>query len=159
AEDLGDKYVLLHPTAQSARPLEDIENAALAKYLQDENIPTARAVHWGHLRLPNGQIARSYWKEKGKVEDLRMARNVKATVHAKPDFAEIQFYFRFQGNLEDDQAEPETLAMVSRYSKPDAQLLKDSFGTVISCKYQGADNLAVIPVKDIKSVVGMVPHS
>ncbi|KAF9059360.1 hypothetical protein BDP27DRAFT_1431457 [Rhodocollybia butyracea] len=102
AEDLGDKYVLLH---QSARRLEDIKNAALAKYLLDGNIPTALST--------------------GVVSVCPMIQ----AVNAKPDFAEIQFYFRFQGNLEDDQAEPETLAMVSRYSKPDAQLLEDSFGT------------------------------
>ena len=36
---------------------------------------------WAQLSLPNGQIARSYWKEKDKqVERVRMARHVKECV-------------------------------------------------------------------------------
>lgn len=49
--------------------------------------------------------------------------------------------------------------MVSRYSKADEGLLKESFGTLISCQYQGVDDLVVYPIKDIRSVVAMVPHS
>jgi hypothetical protein len=76
ARDLGDKYVLLHPTAPTAQSLEDSENRALADYLGEEEV-SSHAVHWGRLRLPNGQIACSYWKEKRQTQGLRTARNVK----------------------------------------------------------------------------------
>jgi hypothetical protein len=38
-------------------------------------------VRWARLRLPNGQIARSAWKEKLKAtKDVWMARNVKVFI-------------------------------------------------------------------------------
>ena len=48
--------------------------------------------------------------------------------------------------------------MVSVYSRPDADLLRQSSNTLWSCMYRGKEALEVIPVKDIGSVVAMVPH-
>ena len=49
-----------------------------------------------------------------------------------------------------------TLAMVSLYSSPHMGLLKQSYYTVLSCTH--LDNVTVVDVKSIVSVVAMVPH-
>ena len=48
--------------------------------------------------------------------------------------------------------------MVSLYSAPDRDLLAKSSNTLWSCRYQGANALRIIDVKDIKAVVAMIPH-
>ncbi|KAJ6524622.1 hypothetical protein DFH09DRAFT_937130 [Mycena vulgaris] len=105
---------------------------------------------WAHLRLPNGQIARSGWKEKHKpLKNVRMARNVKASNSISPlEIAEVEFYFC----TKDGHA----LALASLYSRPEEELLRDSYKTVWSCQRTG--KLTVINVRYIKSVVAMVPH-
>jgi hypothetical protein len=50
------------------------------------------------------------------------------------------------------------LALVSIYSKPDADLLRVSHDTLWSCEYCGDLALKFIDVKSIKSVIAMVPH-
>ncbi|KAF9061585.1 hypothetical protein BDP27DRAFT_1235012 [Rhodocollybia butyracea] len=153
--DLGDDYALLCPKAEHMRDLEECENRAVARYIDGDknNVKEVEVVQWGRARLPNGQIARLWWKEKGQFTNIHMARNVKIQQNTDeiPTFGEVQFYFCWGAE--------ETLAMVSRYSKADESLLKDSFGTLISCQYQGAEDIVVYPIKDIKSVVAMVPHS
>jgi hypothetical protein len=43
---------------------------------------TLKLSRWARLNLPNGQIARSLWKEKEKSSDkLRQARNIKVMSH------------------------------------------------------------------------------
>lgn len=49
--------------------------------------------------------------------------------------------------------------MVSLYSRPDADLLSASSGTLWSCKHQGGVAVVVVNVKDIEAVVAVVPHS
>ena len=62
--------------------MSDYEKDALLKYLEniqdidDEWQPMV--TKWARLRLPNGQIARSAWKEKEKAK-VRIARNVKVS--------------------------------------------------------------------------------
>ena len=43
-------------------------------------------IRWARLRLPNGQIARSSWKEKLKSADsqVRTARNIKVSTASLP---------------------------------------------------------------------------
>jgi hypothetical protein len=84
AKDLGDGYVLLRARDRTARQISSSECQALQKYLEEthernnvlENwVP--KILRWARLRLPNGQVARSAWKEKLKpLEKVRMARNV-----------------------------------------------------------------------------------
>ncbi|KIK51956.1 hypothetical protein GYMLUDRAFT_64553 [Collybiopsis luxurians FD-317 M1] len=138
ARDLGDNYILLHPTAQTSQILDERESAALARYLEEENIPTAHVVHWAHLCLPNGQITHLFWQEHRKTENVWMACNVKTQADAdmKPEFNEVQFYFQFSRDIDNNTTPLEILAMVSRYSEADQNLCKQSFGTVILCKYQ-----------------------
>ena len=52
-----------------------------------------------------------------------------------------------------------TLAVVSSYSEPHADLITASHGAFVSCQYLGDDALVVIEVSCIESVVAMVPHS
>ena len=68
-------------------------------------------------------------------------------------FGEVLYYFRCkrQGNVL-------SLAVLAAYSEPDVDLLAASHGTFISCKYLGDDNVQVIDVSRIQSVVAMVPH-
>lgn len=49
--------------------------------------------------------------------------------------------------------------MVSLYSPPNEDLLRKSFNTLYSCSYTGQENLRVVNVKTIKSVVAVIPHS
>lgn len=77
AVDIGDGYVLLrkrerypiYPTGQHA--------LAISTFLRHgQQLPRIRK--WARLRLPNGQTARSSWREKLKpLEKTRMSHNVK----------------------------------------------------------------------------------
>ena len=89
--DLGNDYVLLRAQDQM-RSMRKCEAEALITYLTDQchiNILTATSgsspedwcpniARWARLRLPNGQIARSRWKEAVKpLDKIRISRNVK----------------------------------------------------------------------------------
>jgi hypothetical protein len=80
---LGNGYVLLRAREDTARFMKDAESQVLKLYLQDicgVNTPqnwSPKIARWARLRLPNGQVARSAWKEKLRpLEKVRMARNV-----------------------------------------------------------------------------------
>jgi hypothetical protein len=89
AKDIGDGYVLLRAMGKGVYRLRDCEVDALSLYLSDteategENGPESlclSVIQWARLRLPNGQVARSAWKEKLKpLERIRTARNVKVS--------------------------------------------------------------------------------
>jgi hypothetical protein len=46
---------------------------------------------------------------------------------------------------------------MSTYSPPDLELLRYSYETIWACRYQGAEGLCVVDVRDIHSVVAVVP--
>lgn len=48
-------------------------------------------------------------------------------------------------------------ALVSVWSEPDLGMLQDSFNTIYSCVYTDQTDMRVIDVKEIVSVVAMVP--
>ena len=92
--DIGDGYVLLRAKERTGRLSTEIPEYPLIKvYLeqaerQHGNILgdgiqpqpefKVRIPRWARLRLPNGQIARSAWKEKSRsFKDSRRARCVK----------------------------------------------------------------------------------
>ena len=62
-------------------------------------------------------------------------------------FAEVQYYFRKR---------QQAYAMVKKYSNRDEQMYQESSGTIWSCRRQ--DQLTVLNVTCILSVVAMVPH-
>jgi hypothetical protein len=67
-------------------------------------------------------------------------------------YGEVQYFF--QATVHNCT---KTLALQSTYSPPDQELLRRSFNTLWTCRYQGAEALRVIDVTDIHSVVAMVP--
>lgn len=84
SKDLGDGYVLLRAKDKASRNIPDCEKNTLITYLNDTHnlslsddwCPTI--TRWARLRLPNGQVARSTWKENLKpINKVRMARNIK----------------------------------------------------------------------------------
>ena len=72
----------------------------------------------------------------------------------EPEFAEVQYYFQMIV-----KKVTRTLALVSKYPSPDAELLEESFSTLWAFKKQILDNevLTVIDVKDIVSVICVAP--
>jgi hypothetical protein len=92
AKDIGGGYILLRAMEQTSYRLRNCEADALGVYLVNTageyppNDWCPSIIRWARLRLPNGQIARSAWKEKLKpLEKLRIARNVKVC-HTVPVF-------------------------------------------------------------------------
>ncbi len=85
AKVLGDGYILLRAMDRTARALIGPERLALKQFLlefgvevDDEEV--LKVTKWSRLRLPNGQNARSAWKEKLKpLHKVRMSRNVKVS--------------------------------------------------------------------------------
>ena len=84
ASDLGEGYVLLRARDRYQRTMKANEAIALKKYLQNFHFLalgegwTPKITRWARLRLPNGQVARSQWKEALKpINKIRTARNVK----------------------------------------------------------------------------------
>lgn len=83
SRDLGNGYVLLTAMDSASRAVNNVEASAFRRYLasigqtRDENwVP--HITRWSRVRLPNGQVARSNWKESLKpLYKLRSARNVK----------------------------------------------------------------------------------
>jgi hypothetical protein len=84
AIDLGQGYVLLRAQDRYNRLMRPQEADALLRYLGstvgDSSVSgwCPKVTRWARLRLPNGQVARSRWKESLKpLGKLRTARNVK----------------------------------------------------------------------------------
>ncbi|RDB26701.1 hypothetical protein Hypma_005263 [Hypsizygus marmoreus] len=163
--NIGNGYILLRAIDSCARDITRAEGDALMEFLeqdvacQAEDIPHGwkpRVVRWSRLRLPNGQVARSEWKEsEKKTVNLRSARNVKIRHNQRLEFGEVQYYFRFDITSEVTR----TLAMISLYSRPDLDLLRKSSNTLWSCRHQGVAGLVVVEARSIEAVVAMAPHS
>jgi hypothetical protein len=82
AADLGGGYALLRAMDTTSRNVRLCEHHTIVTYLEANGgtltRDTASVIRWAHLHLPNGQIARSRWKESLKaLENLRISRNVK----------------------------------------------------------------------------------
>ena len=85
AIDLGQGYILLRARDRYERLMRPQEAGALLRYLgsRPDSASTnadwcPKVTRWARLRLPNGQVARSLWKEALKpLGKLRTARNVK----------------------------------------------------------------------------------
>lgn len=78
---LGEDFVLLRARDEFRHRIEGEAALAIRTYLECHNGPmpgTVSLARWARLRLPNGQIARSAWKELRKpLNKVRMARNAK----------------------------------------------------------------------------------
>jgi hypothetical protein len=91
SKDLGDGYVLLRARDEWLHKIDGDAAAAIRKFLKAQDATGELTLkRWARLRLPNGQIARSAWKEKQKpLKNVRMARNVKVG-------GKFKFYCRCQ---------------------------------------------------------------
>jgi len=70
--DLGDGYLLLWPKDHKPYRLSPAEWEALNTFysgLPNAGITRRYIYRWGRLRIPNGQTARSYWKEVIRVSN------------------------------------------------------------------------------------------
>ena len=75
--DLGDGYVLLRKHAKHPIIPHGDEAMAILHFL-DHGYALPCITKWAWLHLPNGQIARSAWREKLRLPDqIRVSRNVK----------------------------------------------------------------------------------
>lgn len=89
ARDLGDGYVLLTAVDSIGRPVRDCEAEAIRNYIVDAggHVPAGRPVYvkrWARVRLPNGQVARTLWKESSKPPNrCRTSRNVKVSYSSR----------------------------------------------------------------------------
>ncbi|TBU22478.1 hypothetical protein BD311DRAFT_742970 [Dichomitus squalens] len=151
AVDLGDRWVLMHPTARTAKLVPDINAIALHAYLTKKavRVPEAwrpRLTKWGQLRLPNGQVARTAWKEcEGERRGHPVHRSRMVTLKDNR-FAEVQYFFRLKRMLEDGGTDDVdmTLAMVSLFMPLDAAILRNTYGVLMVCQYQGDASRKVI---------------
>ncbi|KAJ7761393.1 hypothetical protein B0H16DRAFT_1312217, partial [Mycena metata] len=147
--DLGDGYVLLRAKDRFRHIICGAAGRAIRTYLESRNdgpmTGTLSVARWARLQLPNGQIARSAWKEgKRPLNKVRMARNVKFFSVPTHHFGEIQFFFRA---LVDGV--PEVFALLDHYSDPDEEILTKSYKTIWLCDHGQGKFLIVIPVKTI----------
>jgi len=87
-------YILLGPKDNKPYDLSPAEQAVLALYqdtLLDHVAPTERSIHrWGRLRLPNGQLARSRWKEVDRSSKLARTDRI-----LKVDSIQLTYNFNF----------------------------------------------------------------
>ncbi|KAI6109372.1 hypothetical protein EDD16DRAFT_1487121 [Pisolithus croceorrhizus] len=166
---LSNGYILLAKRDKRLTTLRGAEATVVSDYLNLPHAPRIR--RWVHLRLLNGQIARSEFQELQKSpEEIRMARNVKIVLNGRDRIAEVRYYARLvihaaDNNSDDDEElnAPDQLAfdnvtLVTLYSDPHPQLLEHSYGVVASCTKLGEASLQAIQISAIQSVVAMVPH-
>jgi len=147
--NIGNGYILLRPRDRSAVQLEGFERNAINNIL---NITNVR--RWGRLRLANGQVARSLFSEQRRMTgDQRISRNVKILLDGVIRFAEVQYYV----SVLNEENVPQHCALVSLYGLPNEELLEASFNTLRACEYKGQNDLQVIPLSSIITVVSMQP--
>ncbi|CDO72543.1 hypothetical protein BN946_scf184983.g26 [Trametes cinnabarina] len=159
AYDLGEGYVLLRAFDSRQWAVPPAESLAIHSYMNKSGhpmmgtwLPLVR--RWARLRLPNGQIARTAWKEcvlESRGRALRRARMVKLT-GTPSRFVEVQYFF-----LMDIGGARRALAMVAPFSPPDAGILAESENTLLACTPPGADQREVLDVADLAAVIAMVP--
>ncbi|KAI0364295.1 hypothetical protein BV20DRAFT_956494 [Pilatotrama ljubarskyi] len=171
ALDLDGGYVLMHARDQRCRYLDAPDSTALTTFLEGKGVEvrTWRPLiwKWARVRLPNGQIARTAWKEcagEKRGNAVRRSRMVKVRLehlccisraHLKDDrFAEVLYFFPLTVNATDTTFH---LAMVSVFSPPDPAIRKETHDVLLACRYQGQRSREVVNIKDIQSVVAMVP--
>ncbi|TBU25585.1 hypothetical protein BD311DRAFT_852584 [Dichomitus squalens] len=142
AIELGGQYVLLHPTMRSPRVIQAGDSAALITFLRAQGVTlpepwTPRLVFWGRLRLPNGQVARTAWKECAGEKRGRPVHRSRMVRLADNRYAEVQYFFRLRKMLEDGGTDDVdmTLAMVSVFTPPDPAILRESYGVLKACRY------------------------
>ncbi|KAI6023091.1 hypothetical protein BKA83DRAFT_4053882 [Pisolithus microcarpus] len=160
AIDLGDGYVLLRK--RDARPVFPQGHAvsAISHYLGHAD--SFKIHQWARLCLPNGQIARTAWRELlCQPEQICPAHFIKFVVGQTTHVGEVEYFTRLAVQDENPPIMPTWLwkdvAVITMFSPPDPNLLKLSYHTVHACQHLEED-VRIIEVKSITGVVGMAPH-
>ncbi|KAI4517685.1 hypothetical protein K525DRAFT_273371 [Schizophyllum commune Loenen D] len=163
--DCGRGYRMLRMMDDVRRSVSDAEHETIIQYLLENNLPSFQHSHnyavrkWARCSLPTGQIARTAWRENLKAPGkLRISRNIKLRDYDHngmllQDWAEVRYFF-----LLDDGTEFRPVALVSLYTDLDYELWEQSSGALQVWKSaRGDDNLRLIHVHQMDSVVAMVP--
>ncbi|KAF8585337.1 hypothetical protein K439DRAFT_1616023 [Ramaria rubella] len=122
--DFGGGYKLLTAQEHVAKVHTGHVGIAVQAYMVREDGANADADvgikirRWARLALPNGQIAWCAWKECNKPPS-------KLKLEGQIEYAEVLFYFCI-----DVDSTNKGLAVVLLYSRPDEQLLRDSYFTL-----------------------------
>ncbi|KAL4243256.1 hypothetical protein ABKN59_011504 [Abortiporus biennis] len=158
--ELGEGYILLRAKDKAFHRIRDCETPIFHRFLCTvgyqlpftEWIP--KVTRWARLRLPNGQIARSVWKEDTIIlGNLRKFRMVKLRFpDSSVQFAEVKFYFMIKIN---DVVK--AYALVVYFSDLDRELTVQTFNTLLVCRPLEDTGLDIISVNTIQAVVGMLP--
>ncbi|KAG1881019.1 uncharacterized protein F5891DRAFT_973508 [Suillus fuscotomentosus] len=157
--NLGEKYALLRKRDLYFHLPDPEHTKVIARFLG--GCALHRIKKWARLLLPNGQIARSAWRETIKtLEKIRISRNVKIDLDGQIRFGEILYFPRL--SVEADPGDEEdwqfvNVALIQLYSTPDNLLVKLLSQTVASCTH--LDEFCVFDVEKIRSVVAMAPHT
>ncbi|KAJ8094846.1 hypothetical protein PM082_010058 [Marasmius tenuissimus] len=158
AKDIGGGYSMRRATDSTARPVTSQEMTAIRVYLRENGLPVdddyvLKVTRWARVGLPNGQIARSRWKEDAKgLENVRMARNVQLELNSERHLAEVHFYMNLSIHGIDHH-----LAVGSFYGPPHQGLYNASSKTYISVQHQRDVDVRVFPITAISCVVMMAP--
>ncbi|KAJ3924185.1 MAG: hypothetical protein NXY57DRAFT_878269, partial [Lentinula lateritia] len=110
-----------------------------------------KVVRWARVKLPNGQIARSRWKEDVMaLNSIRISRNVKILLDGKEHIAEVHFYLLLKVGLD-------VHPIASFYGLPDKELLRRSHQTYYTVQHHRDADVRAFSVDKIDSVVMMAP--
>ncbi|KAJ7589530.1 hypothetical protein C8J56DRAFT_1004281 [Mycena floridula] len=154
--DLGGGYILLPKQDTVLRVMDACEATALDIYLcETQGINnTVHEVHkWARLKLPNGQVARSLWCEKGRVlTKLRISHNVKILLNGQIEFAEVWYY----AILKIGESR-KAVAVLSLYSRPHPGLLQASSGMYWTMQHLRDTGVIVADVTTIQACVAVIP--
>ncbi|KIY48821.1 hypothetical protein FISHEDRAFT_42610 [Fistulina hepatica ATCC 64428] len=158
ARTFDNGYVLLRRVDARAQNFVDTPEGIALEAFGDyggTDINISRIYRWGRLRLPNGLVACSKFKEQdmkaGVLSQVRRACNL--LIDGKVEFAEVQFYFIQL----DSRGTQIPYALVSLYGPPCMDIWQLSSKTIWKCTYQGDHGLHVVHVETILAVIGMVP--
>ncbi|EIW77607.1 hypothetical protein CONPUDRAFT_61883, partial [Coniophora puteana RWD-64-598 SS2] len=161
-EDLGDGFMLLHTKSRYDTIPQGVFYDAIDKYL-GEGLSPRRCHRWARLKLPNGQVARSAWRERLRVQEAtRISRNVKFLDGTKTRIGEVDHYTHLAYSTTDEQGNRiihrDGVAIIRPYSDPDSDLLGLSYGGFVTCTLLPESEIFAINVKQITSIVAMIPH-
>ncbi|RDX45511.1 hypothetical protein OH76DRAFT_1457658 [Lentinus brumalis] len=170
---LGDDYILLAYGRDECAwllPEHGREVDALRSYLDANQVDVPAEWQpgvwkWAHLQLPNGQIAHTAFGEckcEARGLPLRRAHMVKVCVYAASfpcmlTILTFLYFFRINNTRADGKKETMVLAMVLDFTPVDRALAKKMHGVLMVCYSQPDQAPRVVDVKDILSVVAIMP--
>ncbi|KAJ4475430.1 hypothetical protein C8R41DRAFT_774526 [Lentinula lateritia] len=99
SREFDNGYIFLAATDTAAREVTALEVQAIRQYYLTAGDPQSeswipKVVRWARVKLPNGQIARSRWKEDVMaLNSIRISRNVKVSISYSTDTLNFAYYF------------------------------------------------------------------